>query len=62
MTKKNPQKMKRVTIRLSEDDLAIIEDIQKDLGLLSTLQTIKTALRLVRIEQWNSPFRSMEKK
>jgi len=62
MTKKNQQKMKRVTLRFDEDDLAIIADIQQDLGLLSTLQVIKTAIRLVRIDTWQTPFRPMEKK
>jgi len=58
MTKKNQQKMKRMTIRLSEDDLAILEDIKRDLGLLSTLQAIKTSIRFVRLDTWQSPFRS----
>ncbi len=64
MTKKNQQKMKRITIRLSEDDLAILEDIKRDLGLLSTLQAIKTSIRFVRLDTWQSPYRahSMEKK
>jgi len=57
MTKPNQQKTKRITIRLTEDDLAILEDIKRDYGLLSTLQAIKTAIRLIRLEAWQSPFR-----
>ncbi len=62
MTKPNTQKMKRVTIRLSEDDLAILEDIKRDYGLTSTLQAIRTSIRLVRLEAWQSPFRQPTEK
>jgi hypothetical protein len=51
------QKTKQMNIRLTEDDMKLVEQLKKDYGLSSTLQAIRLALRLAQLERFPPPTR-----
>ena len=56
------QKTKQMNVRLTEADLELIEQLKRDYGLSTALQTIRLALRLAQIERFPPPYPGMEKK
>ena len=55
-------KTKQMNVRLTADDLELIERLKRDYGLSSTLQAIRLALRLAQLERFPLGYPPLEKK